>query len=526
MPAMAALSTQLLVIGGGATGLGVAWDACLRGIKVLLVEQSDLGQGTSGRYHGLLHSGGRYVISDPTSARDCAAENRILRRLAPSTIEDTGGFFVVGPDDPLAFADDWLLAAHQTGVAAEEIDVGEALRAEPLLSPRIQRVFKVHDAAMDSFDLMHLLQHAIEEHGGQVWLRHQVVRLTRSADRITGAEILSHTTGERAIVGAEVVVNAAGPWSGEIASMAGVDLPIALGKGTMVAMATRLVNTIVNRCKPPADGDIVVPVGTVTVLGTTDVPVASPNDLVIEPWEIDLLLKEGRGLLPSLGEHRPLRAWAGIRPLHRPPALDEAAPQQTRALPRAHSILDHADTHGVDGFVSVIGGKLTTFRLMAEETLAVVAPKLRVEAPCPTAQVPLAPRPRPFHRLPDRLRRLRAGTSRSAVPGVLCECETVSRAELEAALASDRAADLDAIRRDLRLGMGPCQAAFCGYRAAGVARETDGRPFSPSTLPDFLEERWRGIRPLAWGHMLRQVEFSRRVALELLGVEPETEPVR
>src|SRR3990167_3213316 len=106
----ATISTQLLVIGGGATGLGAAWDACLRGLKVILVEQSDLGQGTSGRYHGLLHSGGRYVLSDPISARDCAAENAILRRIAPQAIEDTGGLFVTTPADPQEFADRWRSA--------------------------------------------------------------------------------------------------------------------------------------------------------------------------------------------------------------------------------------------------------------------------------------------------------------------------------------------------------------------------------------------------------------------------------
>ena len=132
---MPAFSTELLVIGGGATGLGVAWDACLRGIKVLLVEQSDLGQGTSGRYHGLLHSGGRYVISDPASARDCARENEILRRLAPSTIEDTGGLFVSAPADPPEFPDRWLAACRETGVTAEELSLSETLHDEPLLNP-------------------------------------------------------------------------------------------------------------------------------------------------------------------------------------------------------------------------------------------------------------------------------------------------------------------------------------------------------------------------------------------------------
>src|SRR5258706_8385343 len=99
------LSTEILVIGGGATGLGVAWDAALRGYKTLLVEKGDLAHGTSGRYHGVLHSGGRDVVRDPRSALDCYRENLILKRIMPSAIEDTGGYFAaVCPAPPLSSA--------------------------------------------------------------------------------------------------------------------------------------------------------------------------------------------------------------------------------------------------------------------------------------------------------------------------------------------------------------------------------------------------------------------------------------
>ena len=138
------ISTQVLVIGGGATGLGIAWDACLRGLKVVLIEQSDIAQGTSGRYHGLLHSGGRYAISDPITAQECARENAILRRIAPTTIEDTGGYFVSTPADPLDFPDRWSAACSQLEIQAEEIQPEYARSREPALSPRISRVFRVH----------------------------------------------------------------------------------------------------------------------------------------------------------------------------------------------------------------------------------------------------------------------------------------------------------------------------------------------------------------------------------------------
>ena len=511
---MPAYSTELLVIGGGATGLGVAWDACLRGIKVLLVDQSDLGQGTSGRYHGLLHSGGRYVISDPASARDCARENEILRRLAPSTIEDTGGLFVSAPTDPAEFPDRWLAACRDTGVSAEEVTIAETLQREPLLNPALTRAFRVRDGSLDSFDLLHLLAAAIRAAGGQVWLRHKVQRLLMDGSAVAGAEVVDRATGESRQVGARVVVNAAGPWAKGIASLARVDLPIALGRGAMVAMASRLVNTVINRCKPPSDGDILVPVGTVCILGTTDEAVRSPDDMTIAPWEIDLLLAEAEVLVPGIAAQRALRAWSGIRPLYRP---SPATGAETRDLLRAHTILDHAATHGVPGLVSVIGGKLTTFRLMAEEVMRVVAPMLGAPAVSPTAHTPLEAAGRAYHRLPRRLEQVEHPAAAPS-PSIVCECELVTRPDLDAALHSIESPDLDDLRRDLRLGMGPCQAAFCGYRAAGLAARA-----LPSAPPDgglceFLQERWRGLRPLAWGHTLRQLEFSRRIATELLGL--------
>ena len=91
------------MIGGGAAGTGVAWDAALRGFDVVLVDRPDLAEGTSGRFHGLLHSGGRYVVKDPVAADECVAENAILRRVIPDCIEDTGGLFVVTPEDDPAY---------------------------------------------------------------------------------------------------------------------------------------------------------------------------------------------------------------------------------------------------------------------------------------------------------------------------------------------------------------------------------------------------------------------------------------
>ena len=89
---MRSIQTDVLVIGGGATGTGVLRDLAMRGFQCVLVERRDLAYGTTGRYHGLLHSGGRYVVKDSQAARECIEENQILRHIMPHCIEDTGGY--------------------------------------------------------------------------------------------------------------------------------------------------------------------------------------------------------------------------------------------------------------------------------------------------------------------------------------------------------------------------------------------------------------------------------------------------
>ena len=148
---MEKIDTEILVIGGGATGTGVVRDLAMRGFKTLLVERRDLSHGTTGRYHGLLHSGGRYVVKDPLAARECISENRILRHIMPQCIEDTGGFYVLTPMDDTDYADLFLRGCRQADIPVEEISIQQMLQAEPLLNPNIQRCFRVPDAAADSF---------------------------------------------------------------------------------------------------------------------------------------------------------------------------------------------------------------------------------------------------------------------------------------------------------------------------------------------------------------------------------------
>src|SRR5512136_202013 len=194
------IETNLLVIGGGATGTGVAWDAALRGFRVVLVEKRDLTHGTTGRYHGLLHSGGRYVVKDPQSAAECIAENRILRRTHTHCIEDTGGFFVATPEDEGDYPDQFKTACAKIGVPCNEISVAQALKREPLLNPRSSRAFEVPDGSADSFLATHATAQAAQIAGARILTYHEVVGLISEGgmgnQRVVGARVHDVARGE------------------------------------------------------------------------------------------------------------------------------------------------------------------------------------------------------------------------------------------------------------------------------------------------------------------------------------------
>ncbi len=340
--------------------------------------------------------------------------------------------------------------------------------------------------------------------------------------KVTGATVRSKRTGEERHLAAALIVNAAGAWAGQIAGMAGCPVTVRPSKGTMVAMAYRFVNTIINRCHPPGDGDILVPVGTVAVIGTTSVNVPDPNDTSIQGWEVRKLLEEGEKMVPGFTQVRALRAWAGVRPLY-----EEGGAAQGREAKRTFAVLDHAQRDGVGGLVTVVGGKFTTYRLMAERTADVVSQQLGVTKPCvtkdyvlPDARVPLiTPK---THWLGHRLAHIETAKQPDAL---ICECELVTRSDFEQAARAhtDIVAPwvLDDLRRDLRLGMGPCQGGFCGYRAAGILHETghQNAPQATAALADFAQRRWKGQRPLLWGQSLRQALLDEQIYRGILGLD-------
>jgi len=384
---MEELETQVVVIGGGATGTAVLRDLAMRGLHAMLFERGNLSEGTTGNFHGLLHSGGRYAVKDQPAAVECIEENRILRRIAPQAIEDTGGFFVALDDVDEEFLPAFLAGCAKVGIPTEVLSGAAALREEPKLSPKTRQAVAVPDGSIDGWDLCTGSVAAAKELGARTFLYTPVTEILRQGDRVVGIKAVDQTNGDEYIVHADYVVNATGPWTHKLASLAKIDIPMVLSKGTMIVLDSRPVKRAINRCRYPSDGDIIVPVGTTIVLGTTSVTVEDPDHFSIEEWEVDKVLDECIQMVPMIEDMRMQRCYAGVRPLYEPPAEEEA--EEGREVSRAFYVLDHEQLDSVGGFITITGGKLTTCRLMAEKTVDRVCAKMGIDAPCRTHLEPL-----------------------------------------------------------------------------------------------------------------------------------------
>ncbi len=515
------MQTQVLIIGGGATGTGLARDLAMREVDCVVVEKKDINAGASGANHGLLHSGARYAATDPSSARECSEEGRLLKRLARHCIEETGGLFVAVSGDDETYIADFPRFCSQSGIAAIPVDVNDAREMEPALSGKLIAAYLVEDAAIDPFKLS-LDNIACAQGLGTRLLRNsRVIGFEMENRKIRGVQVLDTVTGRTERIAAELVVSAAGAWAGEIAAMAGAHIQMRYSKGSLLVTQTRIARRVINRLRPPVDGDILVPGGTVSILGTTSERVDSPDVIYPEIREVDAIIDEGAAMAPMLATARYVRAYCGVRPLLS--SGDEG--EDDRSASRGFGLIDHSrQPEGVENLITITGGKLTTYRLMAEKAADMACGRLGVKASCRTAMEPL----------PDMV------DARWTEPGLapdywlrkndprdmlLCECEMVPRSVVEEIIRTlskqGGRVSLNAIGLRSRIGKGPCQGTFCSQRVVADLydrkhlNDTEGIP----ELCNFLRERWRGQQPLLWNTSLAQAELLEAMHCGLFGLD-------
>ena len=378
---------HVVVIGGGGTGAAIIHDLLLRGFSATLVERGELTSGTTGRHHGQLHSGARYAVGDREIARECMEEVTILQKIAPEAIEMNYGLFVALDDEDLAFAPQFLEACGEAAIPAREITLDQVFRMEPNLNRGIRKAVQVPDGTIDAWRLpLHFFATA-RSNGAEIRTFTEVQEVLSAGGTVTGVRVRELATGREYDISADMVVSAGGAWAGQIARRAGVDLPVTPAPGTMVAVKKRLNNMVISRLHPAGDGDIIVPQRGLSIIGSTQWRTDDPDTVSVPRTDIQYLLERAREMIPDFATTPFHAAWAASRPLAG--ASDSVA--DGRALSRDFMAIDHGRSDSLHGLVSIIGGKATVLRAMAEKSVDLVCELFGVNERCTTAEKPLLP---------------------------------------------------------------------------------------------------------------------------------------
>jgi glycerol-3-phosphate dehydrogenase len=387
---MAEDSFDVLVIGGGITGAGIALDAVTRGFSVALVEKDDFAAGTSGRSSRLVHGGLRYLEHGEFGlVLQALRERGILFRLAPHLVRPVPMYMLA--DDLRHRA---LYRAGLTGyemlAAGRNIGYHKPVSAEqvheaiPGFGGR-SRGLRYFECGVDDARLTIEVARAAQACGAVLANHARVTGLLGGA-RVTGAAVTDEMTGQRFEVRARVTVNAAGVWADRVTELAGGSVRLLPSKGVHLVFAPGAVRTTAALVAPSGAGDgrfiFIVPWEDRVYAGTTDTPYTGDLDHpAVEDADRGYILSAVAGLFPSVTERDVVASWAGLRPLL---SQDGQADTRTSDLSRRHAIFP-----GPFGLFSITGGKLTTYRAMAQDLVDRVAASLGGAGPCRTRDIPL-----------------------------------------------------------------------------------------------------------------------------------------
>jgi len=217
-------------------------------------------------------------------------------------------------------------------------------------------------------------------------------------------------------------------------------------------------------------------------------------------------------MVPAIKETRFIRAYAGIRPL-----FQSEEKGDDRAISRGFALIDHEKRDGLKNLITITGGKLVTYRLMAEKTSDLLCGKMGINVSCSTHLRPLPGAGNPS-RLIDRLKKIGQPTVGHRRE-IICDCEMIGREEVEEYLKEEKLKNLQDVLHRTRLAKGTCQGGFCVYRLLGLMHELGMvEKDSNIILKEFLEERWRGIRPVLWGVSLKEEELMESIYKGILNI--------
>lgn len=545
------LTVDVIILGGGINGVGIARDCARRGIKVALVEKNDLAKGASGANTGMIHGGIRYLRYDVHTTKMACTDSGYIQRIAPHLLfripfivpvmkPKNQGFFSGLFDRLYLEGAEIFFEAYDVyqplkrGKSHTRLSRDEALALEPGLTPDILGAVTMDEWGIDPFRLV--VENAVDavEHGARILTWHELLAFEKnSAGAVVGVTVVDRITNEEKRLSAPIIINATGAWGPRIAALAGASYQLRPGKGVHIVYSHRISNFGLTMTSVDGRQMFLMPHENGSIIGTTDDDYYGDldNPRATED-EVKYILQAARTVLPGIDQYRMSRTYVGIRP-----TLFSWAKNEDR-LSREHEFYDHAP-QGVPGLISVAGGKLAAYRQLAEEVTTEIARRVGNTRACSTHSAPLPGAEESVDVdawVKDLPKRHRLGVSRMAYrhgsrskkilavvdddPRQLvetCPCEPVCEAEIRATIRDELVRRLVDVRRRTRLSMGACGGTHCQARASQLLLEEGGL-----TVPEQLVElqgamtaRFIGKRPVLEGANLATEELNQ--AIHFLG---------
>lgn len=490
---------DVLVIGMGATGAGIALDASSRGMSVVVVDKGDVASGTSSKSSKLVHGGLRYLENlELGLVHESVVERQILQRLAPHLVRPMDFVYPVLSDTANAALIGIGLTTYDVFAGVRNVRRHQRLNADeaialvpPLAGSDLTRAYVYGDCATDDARLVLAVVRAARGFGAIALTYTEVVDLHEDDGRAAGATVRDVLSGSEYDLRARHVVNATGVWVDEIRGLEDPARPLTLhpSKGVhLVVDHESLPLSSASVVLPSRQGDersmFVIPWGRQTIIGTTDTSYDGPLDSPsVQQGDVDYCLAAANAVFGlALGQEQVVGAWAGLRPLLR--VEGSASPSD---MSRRHSV-----TEGPSGLITVTGGKLTTFRRMAKDVVDRIVARESRHARCRTAEIPLgssrlfARQVADLHTLDSELAELLVRQYGAAAPDVvalaahddlrtpLSPAAAHIRAEVVYAARQEGAATLaDVLARRTRLSLRARDASLptAGLAASLLARE-------------------------------------------------------
>ena len=280
----------------------------------------------------------------------------------------------------MEYAPRFVEGAQACHIPITELSTSEALNLEPNLNPSILKAYRVPDGSFDPLRLALAFAATAKQNGSKFLTYTQAQKIEANGKgAVSGVEVWDRTQNKTYSISTDIVINATGAWAGNVAKLAGVNVPIIPTPGVMVAYDQRLINHVINRLDEPCDGDILIPQRRMVVIGTTSFEVNDIDYIPVLEDQIKLMYAKAVEMVPAVARTSMRGAYMSARPLI-------AASLQGRSLSRTFKCYDHSD-QGIEGLLTITGGKATTCRVMAEKIADLACQKMSISATCLTRDV-------------------------------------------------------------------------------------------------------------------------------------------